>query len=136
MFVITELTLTTLFSRVLAKRHRMSCCRFLCFCLLKNQRTPQQLCCSIPNTPLQYQSSSQNCNDSVTSVAGRLRFLQHVLKGYSASSQGGIVFVESTQIRWFSRHSGWGGWSGRAIAQRSPRILKLGLKGLSDYRSN
>ncbi len=36
--------------------------------------------------------------------------------------------IESTQIRWF--------WSGRAAAQRRPRVSKLGLKGLSDYHSN
>jgi hypothetical protein len=29
-----------------------------------------------------------------------------------------------------------GGWSSRAVAQRRPRVLKLGLKGLSDYHSN
>jgi hypothetical protein len=29
-----------------------------------------------------------------------------------------------------------GGWSGRAIAQRTPRVSKLGLKGLSGYYSN
>ncbi len=43
---------------------------------------------------------------------------------------------ESPQIRWFSRRSGGGGWSGRAVAQRRPRVSKLGLKGLSDYHSN
>ncbi len=44
--------------------------------------------------------------------------------------------VESTQIRWFSRQPGGGGWSGKVIAQRRPRVSKLGLKGLSDYPSN
>ncbi len=44
--------------------------------------------------------------------------------------------VESTQIRLFSRRSGGGGWFSRAIAQRRPRVSKLGLKGLSDYHSN
>ncbi len=29
-----------------------------------------------------------------------------------------------------------GGWSGRAVAQRRPRVSNLGLKGLSDYHSN
>jgi hypothetical protein len=29
-----------------------------------------------------------------------------------------------------------GGWSGRAIAQRRPRVSKLRLKGLSNYHSN
>jgi hypothetical protein len=31
---------------------------------------------------------------------------------------------------------GGGDWSGRAIAQRMPRVSKLRLKGLSDYHSN
>ncbi len=44
--------------------------------------------------------------------------------------------VESTQIRWFSRRSCGGGWSGRAVAQRRSRISKLGLNGLSDYYFN
>jgi hypothetical protein len=47
----------------------------------------------------------------------------------------GIILVESTQIRWFSRSSR-GGWSSRVAAQHRPRVSKLGLKGLSDYRSN
>jgi hypothetical protein len=29
-----------------------------------------------------------------------------------------------------------GGWFGKAIAQRRPRVSKLGLKGLSNYHSN
>jgi hypothetical protein len=44
--------------------------------------------------------------------------------------------IESTQIRRFSRRSGGEGWSGRAVAQRRPRVSKLGLKGLSNYYSN
>jgi hypothetical protein len=44
--------------------------------------------------------------------------------------------VEFTQIRWFLRQSGGGGWSGRAVAQWKPRVSKLWLKGLSDYHSN
>ncbi len=44
--------------------------------------------------------------------------------------------VESTQIRWFFRLSGGGGWSGRAVAQWRPKVSKLGLKGLSDCHSN
>ncbi len=28
------------------------------------------------------------------------------------------------------------GWSGRAVAQRRPRVSKLGLKEPSDYHSN
>jgi hypothetical protein len=44
--------------------------------------------------------------------------------------------VKSTQSRWFSRRSGEVGWFGRAVAQRRPRVSKLGLKVLFDYRSN
>ncbi len=44
--------------------------------------------------------------------------------------------VKSTQIRWFSKQSGGGGWSGRAVAKRRPRVSKLGLKGLSHSHSN
>ncbi len=40
--------------------------------------------------------------DSVMRVA-RILFFYYVLKGHSASSQGGIILVESTQIRKFSR---------------------------------
>ncbi len=60
----------------------------------------------------------------------------YVLKGNPASSQRGIILVQSTQIRWFFRWSGRGGWSGRAVGQRRLRVSKLGLKGLSDYLSN
>ncbi len=59
-----------------------------------------------------------------------------MLKGHPTSSQRGIIFVESTQIRWFLRRSGGGDWSGRAVVQWRPRVSKLGLKGLSDYHSN
>jgi hypothetical protein len=44
--------------------------------------------------------------------------------------------VESTQIRWFSRRSGGGGWSYTAIAQRRSRVSKQVLKGLSDCHFN
>ncbi len=44
--------------------------------------------------------------------------------------------VLSTRIRWFSRQSDGGGWSGRAVAQWRQRVSKLGLKGLSDFQSN
>ncbi len=60
----------------------------------------------------------------------------YALKGHPASSQRGVNLVKSTQIRWFWRRSGRGGWSGRAVAQWRPRVSKLGLKGLSDYHSN
>ncbi len=48
----------------------------------------------------------------------------------------GIILIESTQIRWFSRWSGGGGWSGRAEAQRRPRVSKLRAKGLSGCHSS
>jgi hypothetical protein len=47
-----------------------------------------------------------------------------------------ITLNESTQIRWSSRGSGRGGWSGRAVAQRMLRVSKLVLKRLSDSYSN
>ncbi len=60
----------------------------------------------------------------------------YALKGYSASSQRRIILVKSTQIRWFLRRSGGGGWSCRPVAQRRPTVSKIGLKGLSNYHSN
>ncbi len=48
----------------------------------------------------------------------------------------GIILIESTQIIWFPRWSGEGGWSCRAEAQRRPRVSKLRAKGLFDYHSN
>ncbi len=60
----------------------------------------------------------------------------YTLKGHPASSQRGIILVKSTQIRRFSRQSGGGGWSGRAVAKQRPRVSKLGLKGLSNCHSN
>jgi hypothetical protein len=57
------------------------------------------------------------------------------LKGHPEQAMG-IILIESTQIRWFSRWSGGGGWSGRSEAQRRPRVSKLRAKGLSHYHSN
>ncbi len=48
----------------------------------------------------------------------------------------GITLIESTQIRWFSRWSGGGGWSSRAEAQQRPRVSKLRAKELSDSNSS
>ncbi len=48
----------------------------------------------------------------------------------------GIILIKSTQIRWFSRWSGRGGWSGGAEAQQRLRVSNLRTKGLSDYHSN
>jgi hypothetical protein len=64
-YVIMELAIATLFAQVFVMRHQMSCCRFLCFSsgftcgLLKNHRTPQQICCFIPTAPVQYQQVSE-----------------------------------------------------------------------------
>ncbi len=101
--------------------------------LLWIPRTPNQLWCLIPNMSVQYQSSSIiTCNESSREITGSY----NALTGHPASSQRGIILVKSTQIRWFTRRPGEGGWSGRAIAQQRPRVSKLGLKGLSDYHSN
>ncbi len=43
--------------------------------------------------------------------------------------------LESSQVRWFLIQSCGGGRSGTNVAQRKPRDLNLGLKGLSDYLS-
>jgi hypothetical protein len=57
---------------------------------LENHRTPKQLCGLIPTAPAHYQSSSYNYeyNDSVTRVAGRLRFLL-CAQGTFCFKQGG-----------------------------------------------
>jgi hypothetical protein len=132
--VITELTIATLFAWVFVLRHQMSCCRFLYFSswltcgLLKNHRTLQQLCCFIPLAPpppSAVQVKFHNYNDSVTKVARRLWVLL-CAQGTFCFRPRGITFIESTQIRWFSRGSGGGGWSGRDVAQRRPRVSKLG----------
>ncbi len=64
-FVIMELTIATLFAQVLVMRHQMSChvVSFFAFSagswpLEKTIEPPQQLCCLIPNTPVQYQLNS------------------------------------------------------------------------------
>jgi hypothetical protein len=77
----------------------------------------------------------RNCNDSVTRVIRNLRVPPQHSRDILQLAKG-IILVKSTQIWWFSKWSGRGGWSGRAIAQRRPRVSKLGLKGLSDYHSN
>jgi hypothetical protein len=89
---------------LLVMRHQMSCCRFLCISsrlprgLLENQRIPQQLCCFVPTTPVQSQSSSIIA--MIVSLECReITGSYHALKGHSASGQRGIVLVESTQIR-------------------------------------
>jgi hypothetical protein len=56
--------------------------------LFKNHRTPKQLCCPMPNAPVQYQSSSIitmiKCHRSSWEITGSY----YALKEHSASSQG------------------------------------------------
>ncbi len=54
-----------------------------------------------------------NCNDSITRVVGTLRVPTGHSKDILLQAKG-ITGIEPTQIRWFSRWSGGGGWSGRA----------------------
>jgi hypothetical protein len=56
---------------------------------LEKPENCQQLCffCFIANTPVLYQSSSMNCNNSVTRVAEKLRVpTYYAFKGHIASS--------------------------------------------------
>jgi hypothetical protein len=115
---------------MLIMRNQTSRCWFLCFSsrltiyLLKNNRTPQQLCYLILNMPVHYQSSS-----IIAIIVSQVQSCSYyALKGHPASSQRGIILDESTQIRWFLRQSDGGGWSTRAIAQLRPRVSKLGFK--------
>jgi hypothetical protein len=73
--------------------------------------------------------------DSVMRVA-MILWVPLCAQGTFCFEPRGIIFVESTQIRWFSKRSGKGGWSGRAVAQLRPRVSKLWLKRLSNYHSN
>jgi hypothetical protein len=75
------------------------------------------------------------CNDSVTRVVRNLWVPTEGSRDILQQAKG-IILIESTQIRWFSRWSGGVGWSGRFEAQWRPRISKLRAKGLSDYHSN
>ncbi len=122
-------------------RHQKTCCWILCFSsrltcgLLKNHKTPQQLCCLMPNTPEQYQSNSIIAITVSQGKLGDYRFLLSAQGTFCIKPEGDVLVV-STQIRWFSRWSGGGGWSGRAEAQQRLRVSKLGWKCLSDYHSN
>jgi hypothetical protein len=59
----------------------------------------------------------------------------YVLKGHPAAIQGDhLDRVHSDQM--VLEMIKGGGWSGRALAQRRPRVSKLGLKGLSNYQYN
>jgi hypothetical protein len=119
---------------VFVKRHQMYCCRFPSFPagLLRpfgTQRTLQQLCCFLPTksaVPFKFCDHK----DSVMRAAGICS------QRTFCSKPRGIILIESTQSRWFSRCSGRGGWSGRAVAQRRPRVSKLGVKGTVDNHSN
>ncbi len=136
-----ELTIATLFTQVFVMRHQMTCCRFLCFSirltcgLLKNHRTPPAALLLHTNRPNAVPVEFPNHNDSVTRVARRLHIPTMRPRDILLQAKG-IILVESTQIRWFSRWSCGGGWSGRVIVERRPRVSKLGLKGLSGYYSN
>ncbi len=76
-----------------------------------------------------------NYNDRVPRVVGNLRVPTTRSKEILQQAKG-ITLIEPTQIRWFSRWSGGGGWSGRAEAPWRPRISKLRTKGLFDYHSS
>ncbi len=92
------------------------------------QRTLQQICYFLPTksaVPVEFYDH----NESVMRAAGICS------QRTFCSKPRGITLIESTQSRWFSRWSGWGGWSSRAVAQRRPRVSKLGLKGTANYHS-
>ncbi len=68
-------------------------------------------------------------------VAGILRVPTMHLRDILLQAKGDHLdrdYPDQMVIKIISR----GGWSGRAVAQRRPRVSKLGLKGLSDYHSN
>jgi hypothetical protein len=77
----------------------------------------------------------QDHKDNVMRAAGYYGLLL-CTQGTFCSKQRGITLIKSTQIRWFSRWSGGGCWSSRAIAQWSPTVSKLGLKGPFHHYSN
>ncbi len=74
--VIMELTIATLFARVLVTRHQMSCCQFFYFSsgltcgLLKTIEPPSSF---VANSPSAVPVIFHNYNDSATSVARRLQ---------------------------------------------------------------
>jgi hypothetical protein len=114
-------------------RHQ-SCCRIYFLpagslvALWRTTELPSNLqyvasCLTSRAVPVEFHS----CNDSVTRVAGNLRV--STMRSWDILHQAkGIILVESAQIRWFLRRSGRGGWPSRAIAQRRPRVSKLGLR--------
>ncbi len=74
-----------------------------------------------------------NCNDSVTRVVRNLR-VPTKRSRYILQQAKGITLIESTQIRWFSRWSGGGGWSGRAKLCESESAKSLKTKGQGTFR--
>ncbi len=80
-------------------------------------------------------SALNNCDDSFKRIFGYLRVPNKPSRDILQQAKG-IILIESTQIRWFLRWSSGGSWSGRAEAQRRPRVSKLRAKGLSDYHSS
>ncbi len=139
--VIMKLIISTLFAQVFVMRHQMSCCGFFFFSsgltcgLLKSHRTPHAALLLHTILPSAVPVEFHNYNDIFTRVARRLPVLL-CAQGTFCFKPRGVILVESTQIRWFSRWSSGGSWSGRAVAQRRPWVLKLGLKRLSDYYSS
>jgi hypothetical protein len=71
----------------------------------------------------------------VTRVVGNLRVPTKRSRDILQQAKG-ITLIKSTQIRWFSRGSSRGGWSGKAEAQQRPRVSKLRAKRLSDSHSS
>ncbi len=121
-------------------RHQMSCCRFPSFpadslVAFWNPKNPPAALLLHTNHPVQYQWNSRITRTVSWQQAGYYGLLL-CAQGTFCSRPRGITLIESTQIRWFSRWSGGGGWSGRAIAQQRSIVSKLGLKGLSEYHSN
>jgi hypothetical protein len=113
----------------------MSCCRFPSFPVgslvaFWDPKNCQAALLLLTNHIVQYKSNSM-----ITRTLGYYEFLPCTQRTFCSKPRG-ITLIESTQIRWFLRWSGRGGWSGRAIAQWRPRVSKLGLKGPSDYYSN
>ncbi len=136
--VIKELTIATLSAQVFVVRYQMSCCRFPFFpagSLMAFWNPPAALLLHT-NHPVQYQLNSIITRTVSWEQQGYYGFLLCTQGHFSSAKGWGITLIESTQIRLFSRWSGEGGWSDRAIAQQRSRISKLGLKGSSEYHSN
>jgi hypothetical protein len=81
------------------------------------------------DTPVEF----HNCNDKSHKRSLEITGSYYELKGHSASSQMGIVLVESLR-----KNGSPDNQEGEAdpVAQWRPRVSKLQLKGLSYYHSN